>query len=391
MMKKIAAASSETTNKSHILFVGSAFPPSAGGSSIVMSRLLENLNSLSYSIVTLTECSYIMKDSNYMIPTCGILRLHTLISRPYRLSVWCRLLTLPYYLIRSIRFAKKEGATKVVAVYPTLDFLALGMILARILHLPFYPYLHDTVAEGNEKNSLTWVAKFIQREVFLSSRKVLVMSSGMSDLMKRKYSIEAIPIRHINSLERKYLKPSQKFKCHGLFFGGAMYTINDAAVKRVAKAAKLIGELLECSGIRSPIIDQYGSVLVSPMRYKTSSEYLSAIETKSILILALNKPFESNVGADELATIFPTKTPEYLLSGRPILVHCPKEYFLARFFHDNDCGMVVESDKIEDIALAMQQLLSREELAKKFVYNAYKTARQFNAESVASDFINAIA
>ena len=79
-----------------------------------------------------------------------------------------------------------------------------------------------------------------------------------------------------------------------------------------------------------------------------------AIASKAVLLLALDAPHESNVHRDELATIFPTKTPEYLASGRPVFAHCPSDYFLARFLNEHGCGAVVSED--DDNAI-MAQLL----------------------------------
>ena len=44
----------------------------------------------------------------------------------------------------------------------------------------------------------------------------------------------------------------------------------------------------------------------------------------------------------EYRTIFPTKTIEYLISGRPILAHAPRGCFLTRFLAENDCALVVD-------------------------------------------------
>jgi hypothetical protein len=90
--------------------------------------------------------------------------------------------------------------------------------------------------------------------------------------------------------------------------------------------------------------------------YPEWSDYLEALNDHEILLLALDWPDESPIHHDELATIFPTKTPEYLASGRPILVHCPEDYFLARFFRHHDCGTIVSERSVDALADAIRTI-----------------------------------
>ena len=48
-------------------------------------------------------------------------------------------------------------------------------------------------------------------------------------------------------------------------------------------------------------------------------------------VLFLPHGLTGSWAAEEYRTIFPTKTIEYLISGRPILAHTPPDRFLTRF------------------------------------------------------------
>jgi glycosyltransferase involved in cell wall biosynthesis len=116
----------------------------------------------------------------------------------------------------------------------------------------------------------------------------------------------------------------------------------------------------------------------------------SALTSHGLLLLALSWPDESKIHEDELGTIFPTKTPEYLASGNLIVVHCPSTYFLARFLQENDCGIVIDTKSPEEMQQKLQAALSDVENVDRLRRNALKAAEMFQIEKVASVFSNTI-
>ena len=54
-------------------------------------------------------------------------------------------------------------------------------------------------------------------------------------------------------------------------------------------------------------------------------------------VVLLPHSFEyAEAARDEFRTIFPTKTIEYLISGRPMLAHAPADAFLTQFLQANE-------------------------------------------------------
>ena len=89
---------------------------------------------------------------------------------------------------------------------------------------------------------------------------------------------------------------------------------------------------------------------------------------------------------DDFLTIFPTKTIEYLISGRPILAHTPADCFLTHFLRENDCALVVEQPDVDALTAAIERLRSDASLRRRLVSNALKAAAQFQACRVAREF-----
>jgi glycosyltransferase involved in cell wall biosynthesis len=88
----------------------------------------------------------------------------------------------------------------------------------------------------------------------------------------------------------------------------------------------------------------------------------------------------------EYETIFPTKTIEYLISGRPILAHTPPGAFLTRFLRDHDCALVVDTPDHAAVLAAVQRLLTDAPLRARLVRNALKAAEQFQVKRVVAEF-----
>src|SRR5690606_12147426 len=66
---------------------------------------------------------------------------------------------------------------------------------------------------------------------------------------------------------------------------------------------------------------------------RTDDELLSELRQCHALYLPLTFEVEDD-SVEQLATCFGIKSYEYILACRPVLVHCPADYFTYRFFAD---------------------------------------------------------
>lgn len=291
----------------------------------------------------------------------------------------------PLAALRAALLARRLRACAVMGVYPYVQVIDIAERAARLARLPFFPYLHDTIAEGMSGRPRAGAAAAVQERVFRNARRLLVMSDGMRDLYARKCGVEAHAVPHT------YLEPvpdrlPETPGNAGAFWGGLVYTINRRSFARVAGAvcsaqAKLTiasqnsREDLERMGVLSGSTD---------LRFVGNrAEYLGLLRDQGLLVLALDWPDESPVHEDELATIFPTKAPEYLASGRPILVHCPESYYLARFFREHGCGLLVTERSEDRLLDACREALRGGPAVRAAQSAALKAAGKFNASAVA--------
>ena len=169
----------------------------------------------------------------------------------------------------------------------------------------------------------------------------------MRDLFDQKYNIKAITLPH--SFSEKYdRKVYDKNIEKSIFWGGSIYSINKNSVKRLYEVFSEMGYRLNLSSVNnyknlSKLGFDHKNIEILP--FVKRNEYIEKVKSQKALLLSIDWPDESIVHVDELRTIFPTKTIEYLISGRPIIVHCPENYFLAKFFNKYNCGIVITKRK----------------------------------------------
>jgi hypothetical protein len=285
-------------------------------------------------------------------------------------------------ICKAVQFAKARHVEIIVGLYPTLGSLFVATEVAKLTKAKYYPYLHDTVAEGLSHDPLADKARDLQEDVFRVADKILTMSEGMSDYYKQTYELETYPLVH-SYPEQIVCEPNSNRR-RSAFWGGSVYAINDQSFLRVQKALLAREIDLEVTGAWNLNIQKGTNIRQN--YYASRAAYIEAIQQHGVLVLGVNWTDESVVHHAELSTIFPTKAIEYLATGSPILVHCPEHYFLARFFRKHQCGLVVSERSGAALVHAVDLLLSGAAEVRTMQSNALTAARLFSVERVSSTF-----
>jgi glycosyltransferase involved in cell wall biosynthesis len=376
------------TEKMKILFVTTFYPPNNTGASVVMSNLIKELNQdIVYGVVTWANS---FRDKDEFINGKIV---HKLFGFQYlvnpRLWFFARRVTSKIEKRKVIKIIKEEKITHVIGVYPDLDFLEIARSSSEICGVKFYAYLHDTLSEGLSHKRYKNIAKVVQQNIFDTSQKIFVMSEGMKELYKNKYNVDTIPLLHSFSEDLEEKSINNYAVRNSIFWGGSVYAINKETVLRVHAACKELDYTLTLSAAntREKLRNLgFENKNLEILPFLSREDYITTVGNQKALLLSIDWPDESAVHKDELATIFPTKTIEYLISGRPILVHCPEEYFLAKFFKDHKCGIVLTDRDPQKIKEKIEAVLNDEKTVKEMVSNAYKASKQFHISSVRSVF-----
>jgi glycosyltransferase involved in cell wall biosynthesis len=300
-------------------------------------------------------------------------------------SRWWRRCQFPLLLIRCRWLAKQHHCTVVIAVFPREEFLLAGYLTAVSLGAKFYPYLLNTYVENRQGLSLRF-ARWLQARAFSKAEEVLVMSEGMVELYRERYpDLRCSALVHsFNGGIPDFSPPPEPGNpVRFTVCGNISESCRDAAI-RVGAAISQIEDasLTLLSGTHRSYLEKIG-LLRNGVRHETVSpdDVLSHLQQADFVVLPHG--FSGGYPMEEYRTIFPTRTIEYLICGRPILAHSPPDCYLTRFLREHGCALIVDEPSIEALLEAIDRLRTDHKLRSNLVRNALRTAEIFQAPRVA--------
>jgi len=117
-------------------------------------------------------------------------------------------------------------------------------------------------------------------------------------------------------------------------------------------------------------------------QHKTPDEVQPYLREADIVVLPHG--LSGGLSPEEYRTIFPTKTIQYLLRGRPILAHVPRSCYLTRFLNEHRCALVVDEPSVPALLTAIERLRSDAKLRADLVRNALGAVEMFRAPRIAA-------
>lgn len=296
---------------------------------------------------------------------------------------WARLLQFPLLIFVALCVLVFERCKVIMVTYPDQYFLLAAYIVSCLTGCPLYTYFHNTFLENHPDSIL---ARWLQPRVFRHARHVFVMSEGMARLYREKYpQLSCSPLRHTFNREIPSFDalPELHTPLRLVFMGNVNPSCSDAlgrVAKVVARSDNMNLTLLTATA--QHILSRNGLhgdniTVLTP----SNEELPERLRDGDILILPHG--FNSTFSQEELLTIFPTKTIDYLLSLRPILAFVLPNSFIADFLRENGCALVVDEPTDEALLQGIDRLCHDISLREQLVRNALKTAEQFHASVVA--------
>jgi glycosyltransferase involved in cell wall biosynthesis len=276
----------------------------------------------------------------------------------------------------------------VLVVFPKEDFLLAGYLTAAWTGAKLVPYLHNTYVENRTGVSLRF-GRWLQGRVFARAAHVFVMSEGMVELFRERYpglACSALPHAFNEALAAAAPPPpaASRTSLRFVISGNVSESCREATV-RVCAAIDQLGDasLTVLSGQQSAYLRQLG-ILRNGTRHETVSrdQVIGRLQEADVVVLAHG--FHGAMSAEEYRTIFPTKTIEYLICGRPILAHAPADCYLSRFLAEHDCALLVTEPSIAALLDGIGRLRTDEALRARLVRNAFRAAKAFEAPRVAA-------
>jgi glycosyltransferase involved in cell wall biosynthesis len=306
----------------------------------------------------------------------------------WRGARWWRRLQVPLMLWRTVRLVRQQRCNTLIAVFPIEEFLLVAYLAAVITGATLIPYFHNTFSE-NRTGLSGCFARWLQARVFARAAHVFVISDGLLELFRARYPhLKCSTLPHMcEAAVPEFTPPAAPGETLRLAFCGSVSESCRDALSRVCEVIRQTPRA-ELS-IFTPTPGSYlrnAGLLGAHIRCDCAPEggLLPALRQADVVVLPHG--LTGGWSADEYRTIFPTRTIDYLLCGRPILAHTPPDCYLTRFLQEHACALVVTDPDQDELLRAIERLRTDPVLRAQLVRNALQAARLFHAPRVMAEF-----
>ena len=332
---------------SHVL------PPTASGQAIMLFRRFRGIDPRDYVLLT-RESPPVDRptESGSGLPA----KRHALAAPRQFPGPWRRLSSLlaPFYVLRRAmeiaRAVRREGCAAVLACSGDLHDLPAAFLASRVTGADFHAYLFDDYVYQWPPGFERVFARTVAGAVLRGAKSVIVPNEFLEKDIARRYGVRPVIVRNTpdeavrpvaratNARDaaggrRRILYTGTVYHAHYDAFRNLLTSLRDAPDLRLHLDiyTSESPERLRAQGIAGPVT-VYPAIGADDAR---------ALQTDADLLF-LPLAFETTI-PELIRTSSPGKMGEYLASGRPVLVHAPSDSFVAWYFREHDCGIVVEA------------------------------------------------
>jgi hypothetical protein len=370
--------------KGPVLATLATIPYTASGTGTVVRRLIENLGPDDLVLLGRPpNPSLELRTVQVRVPFVQIKG----IPRGLRGERFSRMAAVGPAVLQGVLALRRHECSAILATFPDECSLLTGYLLHRLTGLPLLAYFCDLYME--DRAGAGWearVARWLQPRVFRSAFRVMAVNQGMADYYGERYGIDALTLPTcINQPIPEYEEPpASGTPCRIAYSGNINATRLDSLQALVRSVGSDPAYAIHYYTPHSrQFLERHG--------LWSDNSVLEFIEDESALVgelarcdvLFLPLTFDLAVHSrDQLATCFGIKSYEYFLARRPVLVHCPEWTFLARFFNERGCGLVVSDPRPEALAAGVHALRTDAALRSRAVREGLNAARAFEGATI---------
>ena len=222
-------------------------------------------------------------------------------------------------------------------------------------------------------------ASIFEPKLFKKAEKIIVTNEGTRDFYIGRYGEkirDKIFIIHNSVFPENYIQnetPYNPKPPYKIVFTGRIYWPQIGALKNLIEALKGIKEIEVIFKIYTTSPKDYLKEIGIEESEKveiskgTPQEMPDIQSSADILFLPLSWDTKSQAIID---TATPGKLTDYLISGRPILIHAPSSSFLVKYAKENDFACVVDEKNIEKLKEEVVKIVSDLEYSNSLIKKA---------------------
>lgn len=294
------------------------------------------------------------------------------VSSKYLPAFLNRLLEALHMVSEGMRVMHEETAELLMGLSDDGPGLLLTGILSTLTRTPYVLYLFDPYKGGPFGKFKNLLATLFEGLLFRHAQCIIVTSEALAEVYRRRYG-DAVSIEVINN---SLTPPASLVSCelqkpNVILYSGNIYWAQEKSIRSLIRVVRALNEPGIVIKLYVPkdaerFAEQFAGDHVE-VGTATSDEILFIQRQSVVLFLPLVWSENSRL---VIETALPGKMTEYLVAGRPILVHAPPYSYLARYARDNGFALVVDSEDDAALASGVRTLLTDTALGAKLVRNA---------------------
>ena len=275
-----------------------------------------------------------------------------------------------------------EKCDAVVACTGDLLDLPAGYLASCRTGVPFFAYIFDHYSYREWYNSVRqfWAKRF-EPVLMRKAAGVIAPNEVLRDDLRQNFGINAAVIH--NSLDISTYQtlmdnaPVKSDTEVRIVYTGNIYEAHYDAFRNLLDAIKRLEGTnikLHLYTTRTPDelanVNIQGPIVCHPHRTPVEIPSIQRQANFLFLPLAFNSPYP-----DLVRTSATTKLGEYLAARRPVIAHAPPDSFVAWYFREHRCGLVVDRDDSVLLAQTIEQALNDEGLSREIEARAWVRAQ----------------
>jgi len=278
--------------------------------------------------------------------------------------------------------AIKEGwFNRIVAFSDYGPAMIAGYFLHKKTGQPLHLFMFDLYKGNFLPFPGGWLSSYFEPRLMKAAKKVVLTNQGTKDIYMARYpEIDAkkFVVIHNSAFPEEYLKLYQERDMQApytILFTGRIYWPQIGALRNLLRAMDGINDLdiklkFYCPNPRDYLKRLGISSDKLELDVAPPSEMPKIQGSADILFLPLSWGTKSQQIID---TATPGKLTDYLIAGRPILIHAPKTATVVKYARENDFAAVCDEDDVELLRKEVRKLIEDKEFAKRIVRNARAT------------------
>jgi glycosyltransferase involved in cell wall biosynthesis len=285
-----------------------------------------------------------------------------------------------FWLIKNGKLVIKQKDSDLLLVISDYGpAMISSYFLSKIIKKPCVVYLFDLYRGNFYPFPGGILANVFEKRLLKNASKIIVTNQGTKDFYINRYGNifeNKFSIIHNSISPEPYLpliNPYQSKSPYRIIFTGRINWPQIRSLQNMIKAVNEIDDLDIQFHIYSPntkdFLNKVGIVENSKIKIATASPTeMPQIQSQAdILFLPLSWKTKSQAIID---TATPGKFTDYLIAGRPILIHAPASSYLVKYARDNNIAAIVDNENLQNLKNTIKKIVKDIDFSQEIIKNA---------------------